>query len=63
MANRHHTAGTGAYRFGWTVEDDGVRVAAGGLEMPNVPAGHVTTVSFPRALTDATASAPATSAG
>ena len=59
VANRHHTAGTGAYRFGWTVEDEGVRVAAGGLEMPNVPAGGVATVSFPRALTDATASVPA----
>ena len=59
VANRHHTAGTGAYRFGWTVEDEGVRVAAGGLETPNVPAGDVATVSFPRALTDATASAPA----
>jgi beta-galactosidase len=59
VANRHHTAGTGVYRFGWAVEDQGVRIAAGGLEMPNVPAGDVATVSFPRALTDATASAPA----
>jgi len=59
VANRHHTAGTAAYRFGWTVEDGGIQVAAGGLEMPNVPAGDVATVSFPRALTDAMASAPA----
>ena len=36
----------------------GVRVAAGGLDMPNVLAGDVSTAGFPRALTDATASAP-----
>ncbi|HTQ89709.1 MAG TPA: glycoside hydrolase family 2 TIM barrel-domain containing protein, partial [Streptosporangiaceae bacterium] len=59
VANRHHTAGTAAYRFGWTAEDGGVQIAAGGLEMPDVPAGDAATVSFPRALADATASAPA----
>jgi beta-galactosidase len=58
VANRHHTVSTHGYRFGWTVEDGGVRVAAGGLEMPNVPARDVSTAGFPRALTDATASAP-----
>ncbi|HEY1324946.1 MAG TPA: beta-galactosidase domain 4-containing protein, partial [Streptosporangiaceae bacterium] len=58
VANRHHSLGTHGYRFGWTVEDGGVRVAAGGLEMPNVPAGDVSAAGFPRALADATASAP-----
>src|SRR5690349_10004965 len=58
VANRHHTQGIEAYRFGWTVEDGGVRVAAGDLEMPNVPAGNVSTAGFPRALVDAIASAP-----
>jgi len=58
VANRHHTQGTHRYRFGWTVEDGGVRVAAGGLEMPNGLAGDVSTAGFPRALIDATASAP-----
>jgi beta-galactosidase len=58
VRNRQHAAGLHAYRFGWTVEDGGVPVAAGGLEMPNAPAGHVTTAGFPQALTDATARAP-----
>jgi beta-galactosidase len=58
VANRHHTMSTEGYRFGWTVEEGGVRVAAGGLVTPNVLAGDVSTAGFPRALTDATASAP-----
>ena len=58
IRNRQHAAGLHAYRFGWTVEDGGVPVAAGDLEMPNVPPGHVTTAGFPQALVDATASAP-----
>jgi beta-galactosidase len=58
VQNRQHAAGLHAYRFGWTVEDGGVPVAAGDLEMPNVLPGDVTTVGFPQALIDATASAP-----
>ena len=63
IRNRQHAAGLHAYRFGWTVEDGGVPVAAGDLEMPNVPPGHVTTVGFPQALVDAMASPRTTSAG
>jgi len=58
VKNRQHAAGLHAHRFGWTIEDGGGPVAAGDLEMPNVPPGHVTTVGFPQALTDATTSAP-----
>jgi beta-galactosidase len=58
VKNRQHAAGLHAHRFGWTIEDGGVPVAAGHLEMPNVPPGHVTTIGFPQALADATASAP-----
>ena len=58
VKNRQHTAGLHAYRFGWTIEDGGVPVAAGDLEMPNVPPGHVTTAGFPQALTDAMALRP-----
>ena len=58
VKNRQHTAGLHAYWFGWTIEDGGVPVAGGDLEMPNVPPGHVTTVGFPQALTDAMASVP-----
>jgi len=58
VANRHHTADTQRYRFGWTAEDGGVRIAAGDLTMPNVPAGDVCTVGFPPALIDATTAAP-----
>jgi beta-galactosidase len=58
VANRHHTVSTQGYRFGWTVEDGGMLVAAGDLEVPAVPARAVASVSFPRALTDGTATAP-----
>ena len=58
VRNRQHAAGLHAYRFGWTVEDGGVPVAAGDLEMPNAPPGHVTTAGFPQALIDATTPAP-----
>src|SRR5690242_2176459 len=58
VRNRQHAAGLHAYRFGWTVEDDGVPVAAGALEMPNAPPGHGATAGFPQALIDAPAPAP-----
>jgi beta-galactosidase len=58
VRNRQHSAGLHAYRFGWTVEDGGVPVAAGGLEMPNAPPASVATAGFPQALTDAAARAP-----
>ena len=58
VRNRQHAAGLHAYRFGWTVEDGGVPVAAGDLEMPNGLPGAVTTTGFPAALVDATAPAP-----
>ena len=58
VQNRQHAAGLHAYRFGWTVEDGGVPVAAGDLEMPDVPPGDAATAGFPQALIDATASAP-----
>src|SRR5262249_538814 len=57
--HRHHDAGLHASRFGGTVEDGGVPVAAGALEMPNVPPGDVATAGFPQALIDATMPAPA----
>ena len=58
VANRHHTASTQRYRFGWTAEDGGTPVATGDLEVPAVPAGAAASVSFPQALTDGTATAP-----
>jgi beta-galactosidase len=58
VRNRQHAAGLHAYRFGWTVEDGGISVAAGDLEMPNVPPAGVATAGFPQALIDATTPAP-----
>jgi beta-galactosidase len=58
VRNRQHTAGLHGYRFGWAVEDGGVPVAAGDLEMPNAPPGHAATAGFSQALADATAAAP-----
>ncbi len=58
VENRHHTAGTEAYRFSWTVEDGGVLLAEAALDVPGVPAGGAASVGFPRALTDAAASEP-----
>ncbi|HEY1004600.1 MAG TPA: glycoside hydrolase family 2 TIM barrel-domain containing protein, partial [Streptosporangiaceae bacterium] len=58
VSNRQHAAGLHAYRFGWTVEDGGVPVAAGDLEMPNAPPASVATAGFPQALIDATTPAP-----
>jgi beta-galactosidase len=55
VRNRQHTAGLHAYRFGWTVEDGGVPVAAGDMQMPNARPGDVSTAGFPRALADAIA--------
>jgi beta-galactosidase len=53
VENRHHTVGTGAYRFGWRVEDGGVLVAEGDLDLPAVPAAGTGRAGFPRALADA----------
>jgi beta-galactosidase len=53
VQNRHHTAGTGAYRFCWRVEDGGVLVAEGPLNLPAVAAAGVSRVSFPPELIDA----------
>ncbi len=50
VENRHHTAGTEAYRFCWKVEDGGVQVAEDALNLPVVPAAGVSRVSFPPAL-------------
>jgi len=50
VENRHHTVGTGAYRFSWTVEDGGMLVAEGELRVPAVPAGSTGRVPFPPAL-------------
>ena len=58
VRNRQHAAGLYAYRFGWTVEDGGVPVAAGDLEVPNGLPGAVTITGFPAALVDAAAAAP-----
>jgi beta-galactosidase len=58
VENRHHTAGLGAYRFRWTVEDGGRPVAAGDLEVPVVPAAGTGRVAFPAALIENTASEP-----
>jgi len=52
VQNRHHTAGTGAYRFRWRVEDGGVLVAEGALNLPVVPAAGLSHVSFPPELTN-----------
>jgi beta-galactosidase len=58
VENRHHTAGTGAYRFRWTVEDGGMLVAEGELRVPAVPAGGTGRVPFAPALLDALAAEP-----
>jgi beta-galactosidase len=52
VENRHHTVGTEAYRFCWRVEDGGVLVAGGALNLPVVPAAGVGRVGFPPALID-----------
>jgi beta-galactosidase len=52
VQNRHHTAGTEAYRFCWRVEDGGVLVAEGALNLPAVPAAGVSRVNFPPDLID-----------
>ncbi len=51
VASRHHTMSTQAYRFTWTVEDDGVLVATGDLDVPAVPAAGSVSVGFPEAVT------------
>ena len=56
--NRHHTAGTEAYRLSWKVEDGGALHAEAALAVPNVPAGGRASVGFPPALIDALASEP-----
>jgi beta-galactosidase len=58
VRNRHHTASTAAYQFGWRVEDGGDLVAEGDLAMPDVPAGGTDEVGFPAALLDATSAEP-----
>ena len=58
MRNRHHTASTAAYRFGWRVEDGGVLVAEGDLAVAAVPAGGSGYARFPPALLDATDQEP-----
>jgi len=58
VRNRHHTASTAAYRFGWRVEDGGALVADGDLAVAAVPAGGTGYVAFPPALLDATAAEP-----
>jgi beta-galactosidase len=56
VRNRHHTASTAAYRFGWRIEDGGVLVAEGDLEMPAIAAGDTGRVCFPVSLLDVTGS-------
>ncbi len=58
VRNRHHTAGTAVYRFGWRVEDGGALVAEGELEVPAVPAGDTFSVTFPPALDYAISTEP-----
>ncbi len=58
VQNRQHTAGTGAFRFGWKVEDGGVLVAEGDLDLPVVPAAGTGHARFPPALIAATAPEP-----
>jgi beta-galactosidase len=58
VENRHHTAGTGAYRFGWRVEDGGVLVAEGDLDLPAVPAAGTGRAGLPRALADTALAEP-----
>ncbi len=58
VRNRHHTASTAAYRFGWRVEDSGDLVAAADLAVPAVPAGGTGQVGFPAALLAAAAAEP-----
>jgi beta-galactosidase len=54
VASRHHALSTRAYRFTWTVEDDGVLVAAGDLDVPAVPAAGSVGAGFPEAVRTAT---------
>jgi beta-galactosidase len=58
VRNRHHTAGTAAYWFGWLVEDGGTAVAGGDLPLPDVPAGGTGAVGFPAGLLDAASAEP-----
>ena len=58
VANRQRTATTEDYRFTWTVEDGGVLVAEGDLQVPVAAAASTARVRFPPALIDSTASEP-----
>jgi len=62
VANRHHAAGTHGYGFGWKVEDGGVPVAEGALDLPAVPAGEIARVGFPQPLLDSLGSLGSTAA-
>jgi beta-galactosidase len=50
VANLRDFAGTGDLRFTWSVEDEGVEVAAGELDVPAVEAGASAVVRFPEAV-------------
>jgi beta-galactosidase len=58
VRNRHHTASTAAYRYGWRVEDGGVLVAEGDLAVAAIPAGGTGSAGFPPELLDAVAAEP-----
>jgi beta-galactosidase len=55
LRNRHHSASTAGYRLAWTLEDDGVLVMDGLLDLPAVAAGATGRASFPPALAGAAA--------
>ncbi|MFG3340932.1 glycoside hydrolase family 2 TIM barrel-domain containing protein [Glycomyces sp. NPDC048151] len=55
VANGHDFACTGHLRFTWCMDDEGVPLAQGDLEVPVVPAGESVRVVWPEALRKASA--------
>lgn len=51
VANMQDVAGLDALVFGWVLEEEGVEVAAGGLDVPDVPAGGSVELALPRTST------------
>jgi beta-galactosidase len=51
VRNLHHTRGTGYLRWRWILEEDGVPLGGGDLDVPVVRAGEAASVGWPEELT------------
>jgi beta-galactosidase len=57
ISNLHHSRDTAYLRWTWTVEDEGVEVAAGSLEVEPVAAGGKISVAWPKEAADVASAA------